>query len=80
MDIRQTVSEEDTRHLLETIIEDVEAPSPNDAPRAWPAAQRHTIDHNRSARLMQLARRRSWTLTFTRKDILVKRLVRNFWT
>ena len=76
MDIRQSVSEEDTRHLLETIIEDVEAPSPNDAPRAW----RHTIDHNRDARLMQLARRRSWTLTFTRKDILVKRLVRNFWT
>jgi hypothetical protein len=51
MDIRQSVSEEDTRHLLETIIEDVEAPSPNDAPRAWPAAQRHTIDHNRDALL-----------------------------
>ena len=51
MDIRQSVSEEDTRLLLETIIEDVEAPSPNDAPRAWPAAQRHTIDHNRDASL-----------------------------
>jgi hypothetical protein len=51
MNICQAVSEEDTRHLLETIIEDVEAPSPNDAARAKPSALRHTIYCNPDARL-----------------------------
>ena len=51
MDIRQAVTEEDTRQLLETIMEDSEAPSPNDAARPWPSALRHAIHRERDADL-----------------------------
>ena len=43
-DIRTAVSEESTRNLLETIMEDAEAPSPNDAAPPWPSAKRQKID------------------------------------
>jgi len=49
--LRQAVSEEDTRHLLETFMEGAEAPSQNDAARTWPSALRHTIDRKRDAEL-----------------------------
>ena len=51
MYLRQAVSEEDTRHLLETFMEGAEAPSQNDAARTWPSALRHTIDRKRDAEL-----------------------------
>ena len=51
MDIRQAVTEEDTRQHLETIMEDSEAPSPNDAARPWPSALRHAIHRERDADL-----------------------------
>ena len=36
-DIRQAISEEDTRHLLEAITKEADAPSQNDAVRPWPS-------------------------------------------
>ena len=51
MDIRQAVSEEDTRHLLEAIVDDDEAPKRDDAAPPWPSALRHAIDRERDAEL-----------------------------
>ena len=51
MDIRQAVSEKDTRHFLENIMEDDEAPSPNDSAPTWPSALLHAIDRERDAEL-----------------------------
>ena len=51
VDIRQAVSEEDTRHLLETIVDDDEAPKRDDAAPPWPSALRHAIDRERDAEL-----------------------------
>ena len=51
MDIRQAVSEEDTRHLLETIVDDDEAPKRDDAAPPWPSALLHAIDRARDAEL-----------------------------
>ena len=51
MDIRQAVSEQDTRHFLENIMEDDEASSPNDSAPTWPSALRHAIDRERDAEL-----------------------------
>ncbi len=50
-DIRQAISEEDTRHFLETIMKEADAPSQNDAARPWPSALKHTIDRERDAEL-----------------------------
>jgi hypothetical protein len=51
MDIRTAISEERARNLLQTIMENDEAPSPNDAAPLWPSAKRHTIDRERDAEL-----------------------------
>ena len=51
MDIRQAISEEDTQHLVETIMQDPEAPSRDDAAAPWPSALQHAIDRERDAEL-----------------------------
>ncbi len=48
-DIRQSISEEETRHLLGTIMKEADAPSQNDAVRPWPSALKHAIDRERDA-------------------------------
>jgi hypothetical protein len=50
-DIRTAISEDSSRNLLQTIMEDDEAPSPNDAAPPWPSAKRQTINRERDAEL-----------------------------
>jgi hypothetical protein len=61
--MRTAVCKEDTRSLLETIMEDQEAPSLNDPARPWPSAQRHTIDRERDADLSQVLSRTEIMIT-----------------
>ena len=51
------MSEEDTRHLLENIMDDEAAPSANDAARPWPSARRHAMDRERDAELADVLNR-----------------------
>ena len=50
-DIRTAISEESSRNLLQTIMENDEAPSSNDVAAPWPSAKRQTINRERDAEL-----------------------------
>jgi hypothetical protein len=53
-DIRSAISDESARNLLESIMENDEAPLPNDDAPPWPSATRHTIDRERDAELARV--------------------------
>jgi hypothetical protein len=73
--LRTAVSEKDTRHLLETIMADVDAPSPSDDVRPRPSAQLHTIDRKRSSELIRvLSRTEVMIADFYKNEHLTQRL------
>ena len=73
--MRTAVSEKDTRHLLETIMADVDAPSPSDDVRPWPSAQLHTIDRERDSELVRVMSRTEVMISdFYTKGHLTQRL------
>ena len=53
-DIRSAISDESARNLLESIMENDEAPLPNDDAPPWPSATRHTIERERDAELARV--------------------------
>ena len=57
MYVRYAVSEDDTRHLLKTIMDDDDAPSANEAARPWPSALLHANDRVRDAEFADVLNR-----------------------
>ena len=57
VDVRYAVSEDDTRHLLKTIMDDDDAPSANEAARPWPSALLHANDRERDAEFVDVLNR-----------------------
>ena len=55
--VHYAVSEDDTRPLLKTIMNDDDAPSANEAARQWPSALLHANDRERDAEFADVLNR-----------------------